>query len=96
MKLKSINPELSDDEKDLLIGELDVSFAVSALTTYCLNPATEQGAGIALRILDELKKCVQCERDWQIHGEANNVMPFDPRKRYSCDNLRQFERKENE
>lgn len=96
MKLKQIKPELSDDEKDLLIGELEVSFAVSVLTSYCLNPATEQGAGIAFRILDELKKCVQCERDWQIHGEANNVMPFDPRKRYQCDNLRQFERKEIE
>jgi len=96
MKLKQIKPELSDDEKDLLIGELDVSFAVSVLTKYCLNPATEQGAGIAFRILDELKKCVQCERDWQDHSETNPVLQFDPRKRYQCDNLRQFERKEIE
>ena len=96
MKLKQINLQLDDDEKDLLIGELDVSFAVSVLTSYCLAPASEQGAGIAFRILDEIKKCVQCERDWQGHSETNPVLQFDPRKRYQCDNLRQFERKETE
>ncbi len=76
MKLKQIKPQLSDDEKDLLIGEIDVVFAVTALTSLVSAPETETGAGIALRVLDELKKCVQCERDWQIYAETNRVVPF--------------------
>lgn len=76
MKLKDITPELSDEEKDLLIGEIDVAFAIARLTSFVTFAETETGAAIAFRILDEIKKCVQIERDWQNHPETNRVVPI--------------------
>ncbi len=76
MKLKAIEPEFSDKEKDLLIGEIDVPFAIAALTSCAMFAASETGAAIAFRMLDEIKKGMQVERDWQNHPETNRVVPI--------------------
>ncbi len=76
MKMKAIKPQFTDEEKDFLIGEIDVSFAIAALTSCATFHETEQGAAIAFRLLDEIKKCVQVERDWQNHPATNSVVPF--------------------
>lgn len=76
MKLKQIKPEFSDEEKDLLIGEIDIAFAITALTSFARFAEFDAGSAIAFRILDEIKKGVQVERDWQKHSETNRVVQF--------------------
>lgn len=76
MKLKAIKPQFTDDEKDLLIGEIDISFAIAMVTSCAMFDGTEQGAAIAFRVLDEIKKGMQVERDWQNHPETNRVVPI--------------------
>lgn len=76
MKLKQIKPQFTDDEKDLLIGECDVAFAIAVLTSCATFAESETGAAIAFRMLDEIKKGMQVERDWQKHSETNCVMPL--------------------
>jgi hypothetical protein len=76
MKLKAVKPQFTDEEKDLLIGEIDVAFAITALTSFARFAESETGAAIAFRMLDEIKKGVQVERDWQKHSETHRVVPF--------------------